>query len=243
MFINDLLCDLENTNAGFGILDVTSNCPTLADDVMCIALSPNSLQSMLSAANRYPKRWIFDFNADKSCVLCFRATGNRLPQQLSWSLGDATVPCKDSFSHLGIVLYNKCSLIDRITLACEKGRKSYFAISNMLLSLAKRLTVSNLYKTVTRSSVLYGCELWNNMSQEEDRRLSTCQHFVCKNALSLPTRPRSDMVESMLDLLPVLSEIDTRKILFIGRLCRLEEYLLPEKDNFGKALLVFRMLE
>ena len=146
VFINDLLCELENTNAGFGILDVTSNCPTLADDVMCVALSPNSLQSMLNVAYHYSKRWRFNFNADKSCVLCFRATGNRLPNQLTWSLGDATVPCKDSYSHLGIVINKKCSLFDRITLACEKGRKSYFAISNMLLSLANPLTVSHLYQ-------------------------------------------------------------------------------------------------
>ena len=179
VFINDLLCDLENTNAGFGILDVTSNCPTLADDVMCIALSPNSLQSMLNAAYRYSKRWRFDFNADKSRVLCFRATGNRLPKQLTWSLGDATVPCKDSYSHLGIVVNNKCSLIDRITLACEKGRKSYFAISNMLLSLTNTLTVSHLYKTVIRSSVLYSCELWNNMSQQDNHRLSIYFSTFC----------------------------------------------------------------
>ena len=67
------------------------------------------------------------------------------------------------------------------------------------------------------------------MSQQDNRRLSTFQHFVCKNVLSLPTRSRSDMVESMLDLLPLLSEIDTRKLLFLGRLCRLEEHLLPKK--------------
>ena len=229
VFVNDLLCELETTNIGFGILDVTSNCPTLADDVMCIALSPNSLQSMLDVAYRYSKRWRFDFNAEKSCILCFRARGNRLPQQLTWSLGDVIVPCKDSYNHLGILINNKCSLTDRITLACEKGRKSYFTISSMLLSLVNPLTVSHLYKTVVRSSVLYGCELWNNITQQDSRRLCTFQHFVCKNAMGLPTRTRSDMAESMFDLIPIPAEIDTRKLLFLGRLCRLEEHLLPKK--------------
>ena len=100
-FINDFVNELENTNLGFGVLDVTSNCHTLADDVMCIALAPRNLQSMLDVAYRYSKRWRFDFNADKSCILCFRARGNRLPQQLTWSLGETTVPCKESYNHLG----------------------------------------------------------------------------------------------------------------------------------------------
>ena len=202
VFINDLVNELENTNLGFGVLDVTSNCPTLADDVMCIALAPRNLQSMLNVAYRYSKRWRFDFNADKSCILCFRARGNRLPQQLTWSLGETTVPCKESYNHLGIVINTKCNASDKIILACDKGRKSFFAISNMLKSLANPLTLSHLYTTVVRSSVLYGCELWNNMSQQDSRRLGTLQHFVCKNSLGLPTRTRSDMAESMFDLLP-----------------------------------------
>lgn len=49
------------------------------------------------------------------------------------------------------------------------------------------LTMSHLYETVVRTSVLYGCELWNAITQEVVRRLNTLQHGICKSYLE-PTK-------------------------------------------------------
>ena len=127
---------------------------------MCIALSLNGLQLMLDVAYRYSKRWRLDFNTDKSCILCFRTRGNGLTSNLSGSLGYAIVPCKDSYNHIGILINNKCSLTDRITLACEKRRTSYLAISNMLLSLATHLMfrtcIRQMYVRLSCTDVKFG---------------------------------------------------------------------------------------
>ena len=87
----------------------------------------------------------------------------------------------------------------------------------------------HLYKTVVLPSVLFGCELWNNLSYSDLHRLNTFQHFVCKNALNLPKLCRSDICESFFDVLPIEAEIDTRKLLFLGRLCRLNSTALTKK--------------
>jgi hypothetical protein len=78
-------------------------------------------------------------------------------------------------------------------------------------------------------SVLYGCELWNNISSAERQKLSTFQHFVCKKSLNLPKLTRSDICESLFDVLPITAEVDTRKLLFLGRLCRMDQNTLPKK--------------
>ena len=91
------------------------------------------------------------------------------------------------------------------------------------------MTMCHLYKRIVLPTVLYGCELWNGLSTQDLNRLSTFQHFVCKNVMNLPQRYRSDICESLFDVLPIDSEIDARKLLFFGRLCRLKYDTLPKE--------------
>ena len=171
----------------------------------------------------------FHDNAQKSCILSFRAKGTQIDETLSWNLGGIDIPSDDSYTHLGIVINRKCKLSDRIATACTKGRKSYFALSDLGSPYLNPLTVSHLYKTVVLPSVLYGCELWNGISCQDIQRLNTFQHFVCKDILKLPKRYRSDICESLLSVLPIESEIDARKLLFLGRLCRMNCETLPKQ--------------
>ena len=178
------------------------------------------LQTMLDVAYQYSIRWRFKFNADKSSIICVRAYGNNLNLNFIWKLGSEIISVDESYNHLGVIINNKCTLSDRIMLACEKGRKAYFGISNLVLTFANPLSVVHLYRTVVRSSVLYGCELWNNLSSKDIQRLNTFQHYISKHAQSLPAHTRSAMAESMVGLLPIMSEVDIRKLLFFGLLTK-----------------------
>ena len=130
VFINDLIDELELTN-NTGILRINSSSPVLADDLSCIAVSPLALQSMLNVAYTYAIKWRFSFNAEKSCIVKFRAKGNRLPDDFKWYIGPYEIPCEENYNHLGILINHKCKLSDRIHAACNKGRKSYFALSDL----------------------------------------------------------------------------------------------------------------
>ncbi|KAK3096521.1 hypothetical protein FSP39_000985 [Pinctada imbricata] len=237
VFIDDLLVELETTYKNTGISSVTSCCPTLADDLCCIATAPYPLQSMLNIASIYSKRWHFEFNANKSCILKFRAIGRKIDNDCKWYLDDVELPITQSHNHLGITVCSNCKLSERISIACEKGRKAYFGLSDIGSPYLNPLTISHLYKSVILSSVLYGCELWNDMTSLDTRKLTTFQHFVCKNALKLPRHCRSDICESLLNLVTVLAEIEVRKLLFFGRLCRLHSDTLPKK------IFLYRMFE
>lgn len=56
VFINELIDTLEHCSTCTKLLNVASNCPTLADDISLIGLTPISLQSMLNIANEYLKK-------------------------------------------------------------------------------------------------------------------------------------------------------------------------------------------
>jgi hypothetical protein len=71
VFINDLLKEVDNCSKNTGVLDVSSCCPSLADDISYISLSPNGLQTLLNTADIYAHKWRFRSNAAKSCVLTF----------------------------------------------------------------------------------------------------------------------------------------------------------------------------
>lgn len=132
-------------------------------------------------------------------------------------------------NHLGIIINNKLTLSDRIITACRKGQKSYFALNDIGSNYLNPLTLSHLYKTIVLPTVLYGCELWSNLSTNDLQRLNVFQHFVCKNAQNLPTKTRSDICESVFNVLPIKSEIDIRKLLFLGRLCLMDHQSLSKK--------------
>ena len=219
VYINDLIVKIEQSSLhDTGILNIPSNCPSLADDLSCIGLTPLSLQNMLNIALVYSRKWRFKFNAQKSCILKFRAKGNRADQDYEWTLGEDVVPCLDVCNHLGILINNKCTLTDRIAAACRKGRNSYFALADIGSQYLNPLTVSHLYKRVVLSSVLYGCELWNNISSKDSQRLNVFQHFVCKNAQNLPKGTRSDIFAK-----PYLILFPFSQGLMLGSCCSLDD--------------------
>ena len=235
VYIDDLIHDLQAGSPNTGILNIPSSCPSLADDLSLIGLSPLALQSLLDIAYNYSRKWRFIFNASKSCVLRFR-TQRASPDEMLWHLGPAKVPCEHSYNHLGIVVNHKCKLSDRIHEACNKGRKTYFALSDLGTKFLNPKTLSHLYKKIVLPSVLYGCELWNNMLSSDRAQLNTFQHFICKNSLNLPKSCRSDMCESLFDTLPISAEIVARKLLFFGRLCRLST------NTLTKSIFLTRLL-
>ena len=99
----------------------------------------------------------------------------------------------------------------------------------MDISRVNPASMAHLYKTIVLPSILYGCELWNHTNNEDLRRLNTLQHGIIKQILGLPKLTRSDICEQLLDILPISAEIDYRKLLFLGRLCRMNTDYLSKK--------------
>lgn len=159
----------------------------------------------------------------------YKSAPKALDFDYTWKLGDTIISCADNYNHLGIIISSKLTLSDRIITACRKGQKSYYALNDIGSNYLNPLTLSHLYKTIVLPTVIYGCELWSNLSTNDLERLNVFQHFVCKNAQNLPTKTRSDICEIVFNVLPIISEIDIRKLLFLGRLCLIDHQFLSKK--------------
>uniref|UniRef100_A0A8W8L5Q8 Reverse transcriptase domain-containing protein n=1 Tax=Magallana gigas TaxID=29159 RepID=A0A8W8L5Q8_MAGGI len=191
------------------------------------ALSPNGLQTTLEISYDYSKRWRFNFNATKSSILRFHPSEPPSDFSFIWQLGAHSVHLAKTYNHLGILLHSKLDPSERTANACRKGKAAYFA-----LKVSEHLnprTISKLYKKVVLPSVLYGSELWCDLRQTDTQILNTFQHFICQHAMALQKQTRSDMCESLLGFLPISSEIDIRKLQFLGRLCELDTKTLPKR--------------
>ena len=95
-----------------------------------------------------------------------------------------------------------------------------------------------MYRKVILPSLLYGCELWNELSVTDTKKLSQLQHFFVKDMQGFETRTRSDMSESMLGLLEIVREIDKRKLLFFCKLCHLQP-ATNTKKHFQLSIIWF----
>ena len=224
---------------GFNIYAKNSN-PTYADDITCLNGSPNGLQSMLNICFLYSCKWRFQFNARKSEIIIFENSSNACRNNFDthqWHIGDETILVSTECKHLGILLDKKLSNTCRIREACTKGRKAYFSVKSNMTGPVNPLTMASLYKKVVIPTLLYGCELWNNLSKSDLRKLNQFQHFVLKNIQGFSTRTRSDICESMLGLADITREMDRRKLLFFGRLCNLD----PQSNT--KSIFRFRLFD
>lgn len=230
VFINDLLDELQLVHSNHPIIfDKNYHSPALADDIACIALSPSALQSMLDTASTYASKWRFEYNASKSSILSFRAKKQKPLAEVDIYLGQSKIQCGIDYEHLGISINSNTKSKSRISNACSKGWKSFYALSDLHISRINPATMAHLYRSVILPSVLYGCETWNHMTKEDVRRLNSLQHGICKQIFNLPKPTRSDIVEQYMNILPIKAEIDTRKLLFLGRLCRMNTEFLPKK--------------
>lgn len=84
------------------------------------------------------------------------------------------------------------------------------------------MTAKHLYETIVLPKALYGCELWSNLLQKDIEQLEVAHRFCLKVIQSLPKLARTDVILSALGMLPIEAEIDKRKLIFFGQLCRLD---------------------
>ena len=89
-------------------------------------------------------------------------------------------------------------------------------IGGIMLKITNPEVLIDLYKSVVLPSTLYGCEVWNNLKTNEIASLNRLKHCIIKRVLKVKTSTQSDMYESMMCLHPIGSQIDKRKLLFVG---------------------------
>ena len=114
---------------------------------------------------------------------------------------------------------------------------AYVSIVGMGSQTLHPLTVTSLYSKVAIPTLLYGCEMWNNLSKNDLCNLQILQHFVVKHIQVMHRKTRSDMCETMLDLPRLTVVVEKRKSMFLQKLCPIESNIL------SKQIFTFRLFQ
>ena len=101
IFINQLLLDFNNCDAGVRIGDTLYNYIAYADDITLFSTNVQNLQNLIDVCVAYIKRWRFKFGVEKSkCMIVGKCS---LYQDPKWRLGDKCLCNEESFSIFGNV--------------------------------------------------------------------------------------------------------------------------------------------
>ena len=154
--------------------------PAFADDVSLITTSPYSLQRMVDIVYSYCRRWNIEINVKKSNILVF--TKRKTPPIVGIMYGEFFIPQTTTVKHLGILQQSNLKTNERVNERIQKARKALFSmISQGIHPLGVNPLVSTgLYKKIILPTLLYGAELWKNLTVSEENQLNIFQHFLKK---------------------------------------------------------------
>jgi hypothetical protein len=219
IFNNDLLLDIQRSGSGAYINDVNVSCPAFADDVSLVSLLKQSMQTMLDMAYQYSCKWRFEFNPDKSVVMCF---GKDVSPDRRLCLGDTSLIVCTSQMHMGVMLTDTNTSRGVTGEKVQQCRKTYFMLQGVGSSNTKLppFIGSKLYKSICLPRLTYGAEVLN-ISPGSVADLEKAQQQVARCVQGLPQNVASPAVTGPLGWLSVEAVCDMARLLFLWRLLSL----------------------
>ena len=230
IYINELPELLEESNEGCHIGGIFTGSPIQADDVCLLSPSVTGLQCMIDTVQQYAYKWRYELNHTKSRVLVFGAGGLKLTDE-EWHINDQQITLVTEEKHVGIVLNSKLCSNNRTKEACRKAKNSFFSLLNAGTNPGglNPVTAMKLIHSITLPSSLFGCELWNYLSEDEVQSIERTLHFCCKTLQGLDFRTRSDIALAMAGVIRMQGIIAIRKLTFLARLIWLAENKLTSE--------------
>ncbi|CAG2221145.1 MIZ1 [Mytilus edulis] len=209
-----------------------------ADDIALISTTSKGMKTLIDICQTYSENWGFRFSSAKSEVLKFCSSKCATISQ-PLKLYGADIPVVISTKHVGILLNAEFKSMSRTLNACRILRATALSVmkSGIHPSFLNPLTCSKIVFQMCYPKAMFACELWYGLSNTELTMLERSHKYICKTIQGLPARTRSDKCTSLLGWLPVECYIDKCKLQFFGRLCRMDNNLLP------KRILLLRLLE
>ena len=229
LYIDGLIKEIEQSGLGLCIYGTCFASPTVADDMCLVSYSKTAMDKMMNICFQYSCRWRFDYNARKCAVVVFNEGRKDVNCRRKWCLGPEEVPEKVCYTHLGIDIFKDLNIDNCIAEAKKKITCTFFGLvgCGRAEDGIHPLTLLNIYKSVVIPKGLYGCELWNDMSDSHILTLEQAQRKCVRFAQGIPSRTRSDIALGMVGCKLIESEIDYRKLSFFGQLCNLNgDYLV-----------------
>ena len=222
VYNNSLLQKLSNHCYAISIYSLSLPAPSFADDVTLLALFPSFLKTFLNICHQYSVTWRYEFNHTKSGVVTFGETKpihSRLMKERECTLGDTKVDELYEYKNIGVLKNYAGSFTSNILDNIEKTRKKAGMIfsSDFDRRKTKPLIYIKFWKQACLPCLLFGAELFS-LNKSQLCQLERCQQRFLKNVFYVPKFAPGLLLLKISNLNSVESEIDLKKLLFLGRL-------------------------
>ncbi len=202
--------------------------PVFADDLTLIALCRLTLTNLVGTANRYSKRWNFEYNLLKSLFLAWGR--NKKPLRM----GNGEMQAVTQSTHVGVPLCTtKKAELEAVTSRINETRRLSLFL-NSLGSMRKQgvnpVTTSKLYHAVCIPKLLYGLEVWD-LSPECLNKLESFHEEVGRRIQWLPDNTSSPACHATLGWFSVEGLIDIMRLMFLWKLVMLSCRLAQSATN------------
>jgi len=171
-----------------------------ADDLAVFSQSAEGLQSAIDKVSAFYASLGLKINKSKTKILIFNKSG-RVLNNYRFLLSGDQLEVADSYQYLGVRLRPSGSLTLAVAELCNKARKAWFSISNILYQ-DKRMPVSRalqLFDCLVTPVALYACEFWlpsvlpkkafgdktQLLSAFDSFKAETINQMLCKLVLSV----------------------------------------------------------
>jgi len=128
LYINELINTLEFSEYGL-CMYVKLTSPTVADNMMLVALPSTGINAMLDICNSYSKKWRYEYNASKCSGVVFNESAKK-KETRCFKLGDNTINETRDYTHLGIVCDSFLTDRQNVDNACGKLRGTMLSLLN-----------------------------------------------------------------------------------------------------------------
>ena len=215
---------LASSDSGFSFYDQNCSGPSSADDTALMSYSKHGLDNLLSICYQYSLTYRYEYNAAKCEIIVINESEHKFKaQRRCWSIGNSIVNEVTKYTHLGVIFDKYMSLKDTVSECNTKLRSSFLSLVNcgVYKNGIHPLSSKILYKSIVLPKALYGCEFWNNLSSTDILCLERAHRFCIKFMQHLPVNTRTEISMSMIAINSIESEVDRRKLTFLGQLCNL----------------------
>ena len=233
VFCNELLASIKSCRKGLSVHGINVSCPTFADDIVLISIHEHCLQNMLNIAYNYSIKWRFQFNAQKSCVMCL----SKRTQPLLLKLGNQIIPYQTGYIHVGVPLTASSEwLATELHKRVARGRRCILAamsLGNYDVPMAPNVC-AKVYWSMAIPQIAYGLHLTSLSAMHWDV-LEVSHKNIAKRVQGLSKSAPNPVPLATLGWLSISAHIAVARISFI-----LAISLLP-LDNVYRRLAFIRI--
>ena len=166
IFINQLLLDLNDCDAGVRIGDMLYNSMAYADEITIFSTNAKGLQCLIDTCTMYSDIWRFKYGIEKSKCMIIRKSPFKC--EPVWRLNYISLRNVETMEILGNVFNSKGNNTSHVDNMLNKCRQSFYGLNSIGMSYPGTApeVQAHLYKYICQPVLTYGIEC---MSYSKDQ--------------------------------------------------------------------------